>query len=214
MYLSAKLHVVQTPSTLESSTYFLWLLVPNQGRNETSPRVEMCLIHCTKGILILWLNFRDIDAKTAPTNHSLPSRGTMITLPSKHQPYWFSLCFSTIKLTSNQRSLHLLSLTQIPFPQVISQWFILTIQVSVSFISLMTSLENSSLIAQVKVFSFHPINLSHHSFFSSQYKPWMRIISLIVYLSHIDLYTVQCKFHEDGNLGCFIHHCTESYIPI
>lgn len=127
MYLSAKLHVVQTLSTLESSTYFLWLLVPSQGRNETGPWVEMCLIHCTKGILILWLHFRDIDAKTAPTNHSLPSRGTMITLPSKHQPYWFSLCFSTIKLTSNQRSLHLLSLTQMPFPQVISQWFTLTI---------------------------------------------------------------------------------------
>lgn len=119
----AKLHAVQMLSTLGGSTYFLLLLVPNQGGNKTYSWVVVCFIYILKEYLIFWLNFREIDAKSALTDNSLPSPGTITNTLDKHQPHGFSLCFSSIKLTFDQKAFHVLSFTQMLFPWVIPSGF-------------------------------------------------------------------------------------------
>lgn len=161
IYPSAKLHAVRMPSTLGDTTYFLLLLVPNQGGNETDPWAVVCWMYYTKGIFNILAQLWEIDVKTAPVNRSLPSPGTMITSLTKYQPHWFSLRFSSIKLTSDQKALHLLSLIQILSPKSSPNGFFLTIQV-------LASSERPSLTDQLKVVSLYPINLLlHYSFFSS-----------------------------------------------
>lgn len=148
-------------STLGGSTYFFLLLVPSQGWNETDLWAAMCLMHCTKGIFNLLTQLWRDWSKNSP--YQLPlyfHLAPWLPLPTKCQAHWFSLCFSSIKLIA----FHLLTLTQMFFCQVISQWFLFTIQVLVPFISLMTSSERPPLMAQLKAPSVNSIKLLYGTY--------------------------------------------------